>query len=528
MRLKLRIILFQLILGLAVIVMGSIAVATITTTTNKLQRARHARLQLDAAMQLAVHANRYSEQIAELLLIGSPERPDFEGAREQVIESLRQCSDVTRLEIASLRDAAEREEESLELDRLRSMRSLFREIDLAVERLLLLSQEGRQTEAVALFRSEIENRLDADFERLIAALVSDERSEVARVDDEITRSARRMALGTIAALALILGVTAASGLHFYRTIEPPLRALTEGTVAIERGDLGHRVPHDKEDELGRLARRFNQMAEELERQRGVLLEGRAALQREVAERTKELAEANRRLQELDRQRVLLLADVSHELRTPLTALRGEAEVALRGISKPESVYRDALELIVNLAADMARLVDDLLFLARSEADELRFEFKPVHLADLVREAVDDASAFARGKSIRLSLQGPPTDLTVRADARRLKQVVLIVLDNAIKYSPRSSNIDIALVGRNGSVELIVADQGEGVLPEDLPHVFDRFFRGENARALGVGGSGLGLPIACWIVEKHGGELTLASEPTGGTKVTLRLPAEVGR
>jgi two-component system, OmpR family, sensor kinase len=226
--------------------------------------------------------------------------------------------------------------------------------------------------------------------------------------------------------------------------------------------------------------------------------------------------------------VLLLADVSHELRTPLTALRGEAEVALRGISKPESVYRDALELIVNLAADMARLVDDLLFLARSEADELRFEFKPVHLADLVREAVDDASAFARGKSIRLSLQGPPTDLTVRADARRLKQVVLIVLDNAIKYSPRSSNIDIALVGRNGSVELIVADQGEGVLPEDLPHVFDRFFRGENARALGVGGSGLGLPIACWIVEKHGGELTLASEPTGGTKVTLRLPAEVGR
>jgi two-component system, OmpR family, sensor kinase len=243
MRLKLRIILFQLILGLAVIVMGSIAVATITTTTNKLQRARHARLQLDAAMQLAVHANRYSEQIAELLLIGSPERPDFEGAREQVIESLRQCSDVTRLEIASLRDAAEREEESLELDRLRSMRSLFREIDLAVERLLLLSQEGRQQEAVALFRSEIENRLDADFERLIAALVADERSEAARVDDEITRSARRMTLGTIAVLALILGVTVASGLHFYRAIEPPLRALTEGTVAIERGDLGHRVPH---------------------------------------------------------------------------------------------------------------------------------------------------------------------------------------------------------------------------------------------------------------------------------------------
>jgi signal transduction histidine kinase len=313
----------------------------------------------------------------------------------------------------------------------------------------------------------------------------------------------------------------------YRAIEPPLRALTEGTLAVERGDLSHRVPHDQDNELGRLARRFNQMAEELERQQGLLLEGRAALQREIAERTEELAEANRRLTELDRHRVLLLADVSHELRTPLTALRGEAEVTLRGMSKPETVYREALERIVNLAADMARLVEDLLFLARSEADEIRFEFKPVRLADLVREVVDDASIIARGKRIRLSLETLPTDLTVRADARRLKQVVLIVLDNAIKYSPPSSVIGIGLGRRNGSAELIVADQGEGVLPEDLPRVFDRFFRGENARARGIGGSGLGLPIARWIVEKHGGELVLASEPTGGTTVTMRLPAEVG-
>ncbi|MGH9318771.1 MAG: sensor histidine kinase [Vicinamibacteria bacterium] len=477
--------------------------------------------------KLAVRANRYSEQIAELLLIGAPERPDFEAARDQVTESFRECSDLIRQEIASLRDPTERQEERLEFERLRSMRSLFRQIDLAVERLLLLSQEGRQHEAIALFRSEIENRLDADFERSIAAAVADERSEAASVDDESRRAARRMTLVTIAVLALILGVTAASGLQFYRAIGPPLRTLTEGTLAIERGDLSHRVPHDQENELGRLAGHFNKMAEELERQRGLLLDGRAALQRQVAERTEELAEANRRLTELDRQRVRLLADVSHELRTPLTAVRGEAEVALRGMSKPESVYREALELIVKLAADTARLVDDLLFLARSEADELRFELKPLRLADLVCEAVDDASVIARGKRIRLSLERLPTDLTVRADARRLKQVVLIVLDNAIKYSPPSSIIDIGLGRRNGTAELVVADQGEGVLPEDLPHVFDRFFRGENARALAIAGSGLGLPIARWIVEKHGGELILASEPTGGTTVTMRLPAEVG-
>ena len=528
MRIKLRVILFQAILGLSVTIMAAIAYATITVTTEKLERVQQARLQLEAATELAVRANRYSEQIAELLLIGAPERPDFEQARDQMTAAFRGSFDLTQEVIASMRDPVEREEERLELDRLRSMRSLFGQIDLAVERLLLLSQEGRQQEAIALFRSEIENRLDADFERLIAAAVADERGEAARVDDETAEWARRMKLGTIAALALMLGVTAASGLQFYRAIEPPLGALTKGTLAIERGDFGHRVPYEQANEFGQLAGHFNHMAEELERQRGLLIEGRAVLQRQVAERTEELGEANHRLTELDRQRVRLLADVSHELRTPLTVLRGEAEVALRGMSKPETVYREALELIVKLAADMARLADDLLFLARSEADEVRFELTPVRLVDLVREAVEDASVIARGKRIHLSLDRLPGDITVRADARRLKQVVLIVLDNAIKYSPPSSIVDVGIGRTNGTAELIVVDQGQGVFPEDLPHVFERFFRGENARARAIGGSGLGLPIARWIVEKHGGELILESEPKRGTTVTMRLPVGVAQ
>ena len=488
MRIKLRIILFQSILGLAVVAMAAIAYVTLEVMTEKLARAQWARLQLDAATQLAVDANRYSEQIAELLLIGDPERPDFEEARAQVTESFRKSFDLSQQEIVSLRDSAESEEERLELERLRSMRSLFRQIDLAVERLLLLRQQGRQQEAVSLFRSEIENRLDADFERLIGAAVADERAEAAQVDEEIARVARRMALGTLAVVAAILLTTVAAGWDLYRAIVPPLRALTEGTLRIERGDFGHRVSHDRRNEIGTLANRFNQMAEELEHQRGLLLEGRALLERQIAERTEELAEANGRLTELDRMRVRLLADVSHELRTPLTVLRGEAEVALRGMSKPESVYRDALELIVEQVADIVRLVDDLLFLARSEGEEFRFELKPLRLPDLVREALDDASVIARGKTIRLSVDGLPLDLTVRADARRLKQVVLIVLDNAIKYSPPSSVVDVGLGRTSEAAELVVSNEGEGVLPEDLPHVFDRFFRGGNARARAIGGS----------------------------------------
>jgi two-component system, OmpR family, sensor kinase len=223
--------------------------------------------------------------------------------------------------------------------------------------------------------------------------------------------------------------------------------------------------------------------------------------------------------------VRLLTDVSHELRTPLTALRGEAEVALRGMSKPEGVYREALELIVRLAADMASLVEDLLFLAQSEADDLRFDLHSVRLADLVREAVGDASLIARRKQVRLSLDALPPDLSVRADARRLKQVLLILLDNAIKYSPPKSVVDIGLVRTNGTAEVVVTNEGEALLPADLPQAFERFFRGENASAQAIHGNGLGLPIARWIVEKHGGELTLDSEPSRGTTVKMRLPAE---
>ena len=199
-------------------------------------------------------------------------------------------------------------------------------------------------------------------------MVAEGRAQAARADEGAVKLAGRLTLGTIVAVVAILATMVALGVHFHGAIAGPLRALTQGALAIERGNLSHRVPSYRRDELGRLASRFNQMAEELERQRGLLLAAHTGLERQVTERTGQLAEANRRLTELDAHRVRFLAEVSHELRTPLAVLRGEAEVALRGISKSESTYRKALELIVNRATDMGRLVEDLLFLARSEAD----------------------------------------------------------------------------------------------------------------------------------------------------------------
>jgi len=243
----------------------------------------------------------------------------------------------------------------------------------------------------------------------------------------------------------------------------------------------------------------------------------------VDERTKELAAANKRLISLDRLRVQFLADISHELRTPLTALRGEAEVTLRHGPKQEAVYRDALERIMSQIAEMSRLVDDLLFLARSEADTIRFELRRVVLQNLVADSVHEGEMLARNNGIELKAEYPPDPVWIEADAQRLKQAVMILLDNAIKYSPRNRSVFVRVAGTADFGEVTVRDEGIGIPAEELPNVFDRFYRGRISGTLGRGGSGLGLAIAKWLMEKHGGEITVESEENRFTVVSIKIP-----
>jgi two-component system, OmpR family, sensor kinase len=220
--------------------------------------------------------------------------------------------------------------------------------------------------------------------------------------------------------------------------------------------------------------------------------------------------------------VRFLGDVSHELRTPLTVLRAEAEVALRGESKPEAIYRAALANIVAQAADMSELVEDLLFLARSETDEIRFDFRHVAIAGVIEQAVKDASVLAGDREIRVSVDAAEPGPIVRADPRRLKQALLVVLDNAARYADPDTGIEVEVRNGDGRAEIRVRDYGAGIPADELAHVFDRFYRGSNTSGL-AGGSGLGLSIARWIVERHDGSLALSSQPGAGTEVRLSLP-----
>jgi hypothetical protein len=238
MSIKLRILLLQAMVGIAVVVMAGVAFAAIKAMTGSLERIRWSNRQLDAATQLQVLANRYSEQVAELLLVGASERVDFDDARDRVTAWFRASQDLSRREIASLRDPAAQGEERVELERLERMRTLFQQIDRSAERLLLLNQEGRQQEAIALFTAQIENRLDAELENLIAAAVADERLEAARVNSESAQLARRLMIGTIAVLAAILAVSILLAVRFHAVIAPPLRALNDAASAMRRRRSG--------------------------------------------------------------------------------------------------------------------------------------------------------------------------------------------------------------------------------------------------------------------------------------------------
>jgi len=529
MSIRTRILLFHLIVVGSVLIMAAIVYVTIRSTTHYMERVQWANKQLEAVTALTVNANRYSEQIAEFLLIGEPERGDYDSARAELEAGFNKLEKLTRDEAEFLLGSSTQENGGDEIFRVSRMRILYAEINKATATAIDLRGQGRQEDAINVFRRDIENRFDAEFENILEAARRDEAEEVARAELQAEELWNRLTWMTaaLALAAVILCFVAAYLLA--RSLLRPIGLLTKGAEAIGRGELDHRIVFDSHDELGALARRFNAMAANQEDQRNRLLDARADLERQVDARTEELAAANQRLTELDQQRVQFLADISHELRTPLTALRGEAEIPLRHGSKPEAIYRDALERIVTLSLEMGRLVDDLVFLSRSETDTIRFEPRRTDLVAVIVDAVHEGEILARAKGIAIKVDFGPEPIWIDADAQRLKQALLIVLDNAIKYSPPGQSVTLHMTTADGQAVIIVRDSGLGIPPEEIPMVFDRFYRGRNPKASRQPGSGLGLAIAKWLVEKHKGAITLTSEVESFTEVQIRIPcAETNR
>ena len=270
----------------------------------------------------------------------------------------------------------------------------------------------------------------------------------------------------------------------------PIDRITRTAQRIGGQDLSERLHlSPSSDEVGRLAATFDQMLDRLQ----------GAFQRE-------------------RQ---FTADASHELRTPLAMLAGHAELALERTRRPAE-YRQALHDIVDDAARLRQLLSELLMLARAEGGREDIPQEPVALNELALDVVEAMTPLAEAHNVTLGL-GEVQAATILGDQTRLNQLLINLVDNAIKYTPAGGHIQVAVPGGGGWTRLTVADTGLGIPAEHLPHVFERFYRVDAARARAEGGSGLGLSIADWIARAHGGRIEVASTVGVGTTFTVWLP-----
>ena len=283
----------------------------------------------------------------------------------------------------------------------------------------------------------------------------------------------------------------AGGWFLMRRAMSPVTALTTATEQINESNLSRQLPRSGNgDELDRLTEVFNAMTARLD----------CSFQR-IREFT---------------------LHASHELKTPLTVLHGELESALTDNNLPAS-QREHFFSQLDEIQRLAKIVDGLTLLTKADAGQIELKHEPVHLDEIVRDVFVDAQILARSANISVNLSTcEPT--TIRGDKHRLRQLVLNLADNAIKYNQPGGTVEIALRRPNNSdAVLTVTNTGVGIAPEILPNVFNRFFRGDVSHNNAVEGCGLGLSIAQWIVTAHGGLIKITSEPTKRTTVIVELP-----
>ena len=463
-------------------------------------------------LQLSNHTYQLFKQYGDVLIVG---RTDSGEEKARLIKEIR-------LDIATIRDLIGQEIELVGDEEIEELATLA-EIELQIEQLV--------TELFSITRGEgmgditdnwtrlsrvLDGDIDRDFRQRIEAALEEEAEEVSETNAEAQAQLvfYRKLSAVFALLALIGGIASYSVLH--KSMQMRLQALSKGAERLSSGDLSHRLDAVGNDELASLAHTLNQLSDRVGNREQALRDTNLELEEKVRERTRRLELLLKEVRKAEDNRKRLMADVSHELRTPLTVIRGEADIALRGDKEPEE-YRQALNMVREAATHTARLVDDLLFVARHEAGETRLD-----LADADLLTVLDSLISGNGNNVTVSTSLETAVL--RCDAGRIRQAFLILLENAQHYG--GDTVEVRIDDSPEGFRIAVEDNGPGLSDADKENAFERFFRGSNAAERYGDGAGLGLPVAKSIVESHGGSISLEDREGGGLSAVVMLPTRV--
>lgn len=343
---------------------------------------------------------------------------------------------------------------------------------------------------------------------------------------------RLIAIAIVLVSATVL-LSLAIYLRFGRPLIGRIAETVQGAEAIAGGELTTRLNPTGQDELTDLMRRFNTMADNLAAREDVLKTAQRDLQETVDRQTADLRQANEKLEKIDTNRRRFFSDISHELRTPLTVVQGEAEYNLNAKARPGAAdMRRSFETILGRVQELRRRVDDMLRVARSESGRLDLSSRRIDLNRVVADAVGDETRPAERRGVELKLEPVPGELVVLGDYDWLRQVLGGLIVNAVKNSPEKTVIRITVSQQLQNAVVAVEDQGRGIDPDSLPHVFERFARAGGDNNLQVvaesDGFGIGLNLAKWVIEGHSGSISLGNNVDGpGVTVHVTLPLMSG-
>lgn len=366
-----------------------------------------------------------------------------------------------------------------------------------MQRLLLADSSGTivvDTSGTSMGNSLSESELQSSVplqvnEQTVGYLLPEGGMRFSQVEEEFLIS--RISRAALIAGLIAGGVALLLALFLAYTLLRPVRELTQAAAQLARGDLSQRVPVRGDDELSRLGRTFNHMADSL--------------------------------QQAENSRRAMTADIAHELRNPLAVQRANLEALQDGIYEmtPEN-----LQPVIDQNLMLTRLVDDLRTLALAESGQLELERSPTDFTGLVQRVVERFTPSAHAARVELHTQIAPQAAGIHPviDPMRVEQIVANLLSNALRYSPQGGSITLSISRQDPFVRLDLRDTGPGIPEAALPYIFERFYRADRSRSRQEGGTGLGLAIARQFAEAHGGRLTASNHPQGGALFTLLLPA----